>query len=68
MSDAAAPRALIAFLCTVFVALGLSIASIGPALPEFATVARIEVSGQTLQPRLIELLTDAPRKSGRQPA
>lgn len=44
MRDAAAPRALIAFLCTVFVALGLSIASIGPALPEFARVARIDVS------------------------
>ncbi len=44
MSDAAAPRVLIAFLCTVFVALGLSIASIGPALPEFAHVARIDVS------------------------
>ena len=40
----AAARPIIAFLCTAFVALGLSIASIGPALPEFAAVAAIDVS------------------------
>jgi fucose permease len=44
VSDAPTPRALIALLCAVFVALGVSIASIGPALPEFARVARIDVS------------------------
>jgi FHS family glucose/mannose:H+ symporter-like MFS transporter len=44
MSDAGVPRALIAFLCAVFVALGSCIAAIGPAFPEFAAVAGIDVS------------------------
>lgn len=44
MREAADPRALIALLSTAFVALGLSIASVGPALPEFAAVAGIDVS------------------------
>ena len=39
MREAGAARPIIAFLSTAFVALGLSIASIGPALPEFAAVA-----------------------------
>lgn len=38
------PRLLIGLLCAVFVALGLCIAAIGPALPEFAAVAQIDVS------------------------
>jgi fucose permease len=42
--EAAAARPIIAFLCTAFVAVGLSFASIGPALPEFAAVAAMEVS------------------------
>lgn len=44
MNEAATPRALIAFLSMAFVGLGLSIASIGPALPEFAAVAGLAVS------------------------
>ena len=44
MRDTAAARPLMAFLCTAFVAVGLSFASIGPALPEFASVAAIDVS------------------------
>jgi FHS family glucose/mannose:H+ symporter-like MFS transporter len=44
MADPSTPRVLIAFLCTAFVALGLCIAAIGPAFPEFAAVADIEVS------------------------
>ena len=44
MADARAARPIIAFLCTVFVAVGLSFASIGPALPEYASVAAIDVS------------------------
>lgn len=44
VADAAAPHGLIALLCTAFVAVGLSIASLGPALPEFARVAGIDVS------------------------
>lgn len=44
MREGAAPRALIAFLSLAFVGLGLSIASIGPALPEFAAVAGLPVS------------------------
>ena len=39
-----APRALIACLCTLFVAIGMTIATIGPALPEFARVVGIDVS------------------------
>jgi fucose permease len=42
--EAVAARVLIAFLCTAFVAVGLSFASIGPALPEFAAVAAMDVS------------------------
>lgn len=38
------PHALIALLCAFFVALGLSIATLGPALPEFAQVAGLPVS------------------------
>ena len=38
------PRALIACLCASFVAIGTSIASIGPALPDFARGARIDIS------------------------
>lgn len=44
MADRHVPHALIALLSTVFVALGLSIAALGPALPEFARVADIPVS------------------------
>ena len=44
MREAAAAASLIGFLCTAFVAVGLSFASIGPALPEFAAVAAIDVS------------------------
>lgn len=45
MTDAAGvPRALIACLCALFAALGMAIAAVGPALPEFARVARIDVS------------------------
>lgn len=39
-----ASRALIALLCSVFVALGLSIATLGPALPELAAVAGVAIS------------------------
>jgi len=45
VTEARAPWALMALLCAVFVALGLCIAGIGPALPEFARVAGIDVSG-----------------------
>jgi len=38
------PRVLIACLASVFVAVGTTIASIGPALPEFARAAGLEVS------------------------
>ena len=38
------PRALIACLCALFAALGMAIATVGPALPEFARVADIDVS------------------------
>lgn len=44
MTRPGVPRALIALLCTVFVALGLSLSAVGPALPEFARVAGIDVS------------------------
>lgn len=44
MADRHVPHVLIALLSTVFVALGLSIAALGPALPEFARVADIPVS------------------------
>lgn len=44
MRETAEARALIGFLCTAFVAVGLSFASIGPALPEFAAVAAMDVS------------------------
>ncbi|AMY10254.1 putative transporter [Luteitalea pratensis] len=44
MREAGAARPIIAFLCAAFVAVGLSIASLGPALPEFAAVAAIDVS------------------------
>ena len=44
MREAVTARPIIAFLCTSFVAVGLSFASIGPALPEFAAVAAIDVS------------------------
>lgn len=44
MREQAVPHALIALLCAVFAALGAAIASIGPALPEFARVARVDVS------------------------
>lgn len=44
MSEGGAPRALIGFLCAAFVALGLCIAAVGPALPEFAQVSGIDVS------------------------
>jgi len=37
-------RPIIAFLCTAFIAVGISFASLGPALPEFAAVASIDVS------------------------
>ena len=40
----ATPRALIACLAAVFVAVGTTIASIGPALPEFARAAGLEIS------------------------
>ncbi|BCS33349.1 MFS transporter [Luteitalea sp. TBR-22] len=42
--DSQAPRALMALLSAAFVALGVSIAAIGPALPEFADVAGLAVS------------------------
>jgi fucose permease len=38
------PRALIACLCALFAALGMAFATVGPALPEFARVAGIDVS------------------------
>jgi len=40
----APPRALIALLCAAFVAIGTSVASLGPALPEFARDAGVPVS------------------------
>lgn len=42
--DAAAPHRLIACLCALFTSLGLTIAALGPALPEFAQVAGLRVS------------------------
>jgi FHS family glucose/mannose:H+ symporter-like MFS transporter len=44
VSEPRTPWALMSLLCAVFVALGLCIAAIGPALPEFARVADIDVS------------------------
>lgn len=40
----ATPRGLIACLCAIFTAMGLSIAALGPALPEFARVAELPVA------------------------
>ncbi len=43
-APAGIPRALIACLCALFVALGITLAAVGPALPEFARRAGIDVS------------------------
>jgi FHS family glucose/mannose:H+ symporter-like MFS transporter len=44
VADRATPHGLIACLCTTFVAVGSSIAALGPALPEFAGAAGVDVS------------------------
>ena len=44
MTTARATHRLIACLCALFTALGLTIAALGPALPEFARVAGLAVS------------------------
>ncbi len=44
MRDGRAPAALIGMLGSAFVAVGVTVASLGPALPEFASVAGIDVS------------------------
>jgi fucose permease len=44
VAERPAPHALIACLCATFVAVGSSIAALGPALPEFARAAGVDVS------------------------